>query len=238
MLLAAAAINTDDRVYRRREALLARALNPAPVFTLHTCLDPERGDVEAFIADRFLASYGACIQEFMPQLLSMRCLNHFTGVIGIRKAAEEDLFLETYLDLPVEQVLSAKTNAIIERDAIVEVGNLVAGSRGSSQFVFLVAMSALQEAGYRWIVFTATNSLANNLHKLGFPMTLLAPASIDRLSAREAAGWGSYYEAGPQVYAGSLDNAMEIIRRRPLFRQAFAAYRREIRRLSRLICQQ
>lgn len=218
-----------------REALLDRVLVPAPVFSLHTPFDADRADVETFVADKFREAFDARIHEFMPLLLSMRCLNNFSGVIGIRKAATSALFLEQYLDGTVEAVISEQVGRTVSRHEIIEIGNLVAGRKGPSQFVFLVAMTALYEAGYRWITFTATRSLANNLAKLGFPMTRLAEARVECLGQQEADNWGAYYASKPQVYAGSLEDAVAIARKRPLFRKAMAMYRRRIRELSRQI---
>lgn len=215
-----------------RDALLDRVLSPAPVFTLHGRGGAGREDVERFIASRFHRDYGADIHEFMPDLLSMRCLNTISGVIGMRRAAASPLFLEYYLDAGIEEVLVAATDGNIARHDIIEIGNLVAGRKGPSQFVFLIATALLYEAGYKWITFTATQSLANNLHKLGFPMVRLADAGSERLPGGTAEGWGSYYQTRPGVYAGSLDAAMTIARRRPLFRKAMAMYRRRIRQLA------
>ena len=216
-----------------REALLARILSPSPVFTLHGRHDDERQQVEDFVANRFRKDYCAEIHEFMPDLLSMRCLNTFSGVIGMRRAAGSALFLEQYLDGDIESVLSAASGHDIARRDIVEIGNLVAGRKGPSQFVFLVATSLLFDAGVRWITFTATQTLANNLEKLGFPMIKLADASSEYLPESEAGEWGSYYQTRPCVFAGSLEGAMEIARRRPLFRKALAMYRKQIMELAR-----
>jgi len=218
-----------------REALLDKVLAPAPVFTIHRQSDADRAEVEAFVADKFYEAFGAQIHEYMPALLSMRCMNGFSGVIGMRKAATSPLFLERYLDADIETVMAQRLGQDIERREIIEIGNLVAGRKGPSQFVFLVAMTALYDAGYRWITFTATRSLANNLDKLGFPMTVLADASVECLDQIEAQEWGTYYASKPQVYAGSLEDAMAIARKRPLFRRAMAMYRRRIRDISRQI---
>lgn len=222
----------ETREQQARETLLSKVLIPSPVFTLHDKCHAERAEVEVFITDKFRDSYGAEVHEFMPLLLSMSCLERRTGAIGMRKAAGNPLFLERYLDGNIETVMSDELDTPVNRVEIVEIGNLVAGRKGPSQFIFMMAMTALYEAGYKWITFTATRTLANNLDKLGFPMTRLAEASIDRLSEEEAQEWGSYYQTQPQVYAGSLAAATAIARKRPLFRKAMAMYRREIRRLA------
>jgi len=216
-----------------RETLLDRILSPAPVFTLHDRADLERESVEHFVAERFQKDYGAQIHEFLPLLLSMRCMNGFSGVIGMRRAASVPLFLEQYLNKPVETAIKESTGEEISRQDIVEIGNLVASRKGPSQFVFLIFTSVLYQAGYKWISFTATQTLANNLNKLGFPMVKLADASSDSLSSDEADEWGSYYDTSPQVFAGNLEGAMAIARKRPLFRKALVLYRREIGQLAR-----
>lgn len=215
-----------------RDALLNRILTPAPVFTLHGTDDAGREAVERFVAGRFRRDYAADIHEFMPDLLSMRCLNSISGVIGLRRAATSTLFLEHYLEAGIGTVLGAVAGEPVARRDIIEIGNLVAGRRGPSQFVYLIATSLLHTAGYKWITFTATQTLANNLNKLGFPMVRLADADPGRLPEGTAGEWGSYYQTRPCVFAGSLDAAMAIARRRPLFRKAMTMYRREIRQLA------
>jgi len=233
------AINTQVKAQSQaRDALLRRVLTPAPVFTLHDRQCEERLKVEKFVAEKFHSCYGASIDKFMPELLSMRCLNNFSGVIGMRKAANASLYLEKYLDSTIEESLSLTFDLPVNREEIVELGNLVAGRKGPSQFVFLIATSVLHEAGYKWITFTATQSLANNLNKLGFPTARLAEASVECLPDSEASEWGSYYETKPQVYAGNLDTALAVARKRPLFRKAMALYRRQIKQLARELNEQ
>lgn len=74
--------NFHNRESQVREALLSRVLTPASVYTLHGRHCEERQDIEDFIAGKFRSSYGAQIHEFMPILLSMRCLNNFSGAIA------------------------------------------------------------------------------------------------------------------------------------------------------------
>lgn len=220
------------QVVNARDALLGRVLAPAPVFTLHDSNDDERESVERFVADRFCKDYGADIHEFLPLLMSMRCLNKYSGIIGLRAADASPLFLEHYLDDSIECSVSAAAGEQVARRDIVEIGNLVASRKGPSQFVFLIATAVLHAAGYQWITFTATQTLANNLGKLGFPMFRLAAASAGCLPKQKAKEWGSYYQTCPQVFAGSLDAAVALAHKRPLFRRVTALYRREIQQLA------
>lgn len=214
-----------EAVLHRRDSLLRRMLTPKPAFTLSRPADAVRTGLEAFVQDRFRSAWGARVTHFLPFLLGMHCLGICTGVAGIRPAAEGPLFLERYLDTKVEVALGALTGKDIARGELAEVGNLVASQRGASHLLFLVFTAALHRAGYRWIVFTATRALRNNLDKLGYPLLTLAPASADRLDPAERAEWGTYYDSEPLVMAGSLDEAMQLINERPLLRRVMRLYR-------------
>jgi hypothetical protein len=77
--------------------------------------------------------------------------------LGMRPAASApELFLEQYLDRPVEQEIAARANCPVGRDGIVEICNLAADQRGASRHLFVLLTAVLAAASYRWIVFTAT----------------------------------------------------------------------------------
>ena len=77
---------------------------------------PLRGELEHFVATAFQDQNGAQIGTFMPDLLGMRNVSgELRAVAGYRTAQQERLFLEQYLDQPVEAVLAAKLGRQIER---------------------------------------------------------------------------------------------------------------------------
>lgn len=218
----------------RHEALLARVLIPLPVFDCAFPQQPCREAVEQYVADHFASVFGARIQEFMPVLLSLSCLGRLSGVAGIRSATET-LFLEQYLTLPVEVMLRQQTGDVVQRDRIVEIGNLVATRKGASQIVFVVMSMVLHRLGFQWMVFTATRLLRNNLDRLGLDMMLLGTASAGKLEPGQEQAWGSYYAADPVVVAARLDQAMAVIRARPLCRRISRLYRDQIDSLARQV---
>jgi hypothetical protein len=228
MAVVTSAAQTETAGRTRGDSLLRRMLTPKPSFTIARPGDGDRPQMEAFVADRFRSAWQARVTQFLPFLLGMHCLGACTGVAGIRPAAGNALFLERYLDTNAEAALSALTGGDIPRSELVEIGNLVAGQRGASHLLFLVFTAALHRAGYRWIVFTATRALRNNLDKLGYPLLTLAPASADRLDAPARAEWGTYYDSDPLVMAGSLDDALRLITERPLLRRVLRLYRATI----------
>lgn len=215
-------------VRQHRDSLLRRTLTPGPRFELLVAPDLLRREAEQYVAERYQAAYHAELHHFLPWLLTMRCLGSLSGVAGMGPASGQPLFLERYLSAPVEQVLAAHSGTGVARADVVEIGNLSADQRGASHLLFVVFSAVLHRAGYRWLTFTATRALRNNLQKLGFPLLTLGAATLQQIPADEHASWGSYYDTDPQVVAGSLDEAMRIIQERPLLRRVMRLYRYEI----------
>ena len=172
---------------------------PVPVFDLVGGQSTARHQVETYINNKFEASYGATLTEYLPLLLTMRCADQLSGAAGISVASvEHSLFLEQYLDLPIEQELTRSLGSEIERQSIVEIGNLVATTSGASRIVFIVLASLLYEAGFEWMAFTATRPLLASLRKLDFDYHSLGRAQSSRLATNSAANWGSYYQNEPE----------------------------------------
>lgn len=93
--------------------------------------DAERPMYEAFIQQRFRLAHGADIRHFMPQLFGVsQADGELCAVAGVRLAGDEPLFLERYLDHPIEPLISAAADQPVARNAIAEVGNLAASDTG------------------------------------------------------------------------------------------------------------
>jgi hypothetical protein len=161
-----------------------------------------RQEVEAFISAVFSVTYGATITEFMPILVALR---DDSGILmaafGMRKAADERLFLEQYIDIPIEQLLTEKLGQPIGREEITCIGNLaVSNPRNAGVLIAHVIHHSL-DIGIEWCVATAHHSLQNGLIKGGRDVYPLHQADKQRLSAEQQAIWGSYYDHMPQVVA-------------------------------------
>jgi hypothetical protein len=178
--------------------------------------DPGRAGIERFVAERFAAVHGASVRRFMPALLglqdwrgTLRC------ALGYRPAAAEALFLEQYLDQPVEQAIRRACGgtlpAPVERERIVEVGHLA--GRGCRAALHLVAQLPrhLVDRGYDWITFTATARVRDVLATFDAPLVDLGPADPARLRLRDD-DWGRYYETQPRVMAGWLPYGLRLDR--------------------------
>ena len=169
---------------------------------------PRRGEAERFIRTVFEKRYAARVTVFATTLLMLEQQGRPIAAAGWRGANTEPLFLERYLDAPIESILATLTGQPLERQRIVEVGNLASEKPGGSLHVILNLARGLDQAGYEWVVFTATQELIAIFAKLGLPLLALAKADPARLG-RDAGDWGSYYETGPVVVAGRIRIALE-----------------------------
>ena len=185
-----------------------------PVATVrHTIVGaPRRAQAEAFIGDIFRRHYGATVRSFAPNLMLLEDNERITAAAGWRCAGEDRLFLETYLDEPIEAAVARLAGQPVKREAIVEVGNLAADRPGGSVDVILNLARHLDRLGYEWVAFTATSELIGIFRRLGLPPLALAPADPERLGA-DAADWGSYYDSRPIVVAGRIALALEMVKR-------------------------
>lgn len=161
-----------------------------------------RREVEAFIHAVFKVSYGANVTEFMPTLVALRDENGvLMAAFGMRSAAEERLFLEQYIDTPIEHLLTESLGRNITRDQITCIGNLaVSNPRNASVLIAHIIQHSL-DIGIEWCVATAHHSLQNGLVKSGRDVYPLYIADKARLPANQQTVWGSYYDTLPQVVA-------------------------------------
>jgi len=166
--------------------------------------DPRRMALEAFIHQRFAEHYGAHVKHFMPCLLGLHDEDGTVqGAVGLRSARRRPLFLERYLDAPVEEAVSLRSGRAIPREEIVEVGNLAAFGSASARLLIVALTDLLVAQGFRWVVFTGTPALLNSFQRLALEPLALAPADPARMG-EELADWGSYYASRPQLMAGEI----------------------------------
>ena len=205
-----------------------------PRFTLCDQGAGDRALVEGYIAAQFHDIYGARIRQFMPWLLSYGRGDVLQGALGIRPAGAEPLFLEQYLEAPVESALADLTGAPVARGDIVEIGNLVATSRGGSRLLFLMLAELFAAADLTWAIFTATPEVQHLLQKLTDNQKVLCFADGSRLGAA-LADWGSYYACRPAVVAINVQEERQKLLARPLVDELLAACQPQAQSFARLL---
>ncbi|GAA4492354.1 thermostable hemolysin [Pseudaeromonas paramecii] len=169
---------------------------------LHFSLHRPDAELTQFVAERFSAVHGARVGALMPwQAVLRRADGPLLASVGLRLAGHEPLFLEQYLDYPIEQQLAAQLQQPVDRAAILELGNL-ASRGGMARLLILIMVTYLNQQQFRYVTFTATQQVQGLFNQLGLLPITLAPAQAQRVE--EPASWGRYYESNPRVLAGSI----------------------------------
>ena len=174
--------------------------------------DPShRERVESFIRQRYALQYNAEIADFMPRLFALNnSVGELAGAFGLRSAAET-LFLECYLDQPIETLIAQTQAHAVKRQHIVEVGQFAGTSAGAARAMICHLTCHLYQQGYHWVVFTGTSALRNAFYRLGLNPQDLAAADPSRLSSAEQQSWGSYYQHQPRVQFGNIAHGFSAL---------------------------
>ncbi|HQN51047.1 MAG TPA: thermostable hemolysin [Phenylobacterium sp.] len=182
------------------------------VISIHHLLRPERLRVEAFLEAAYARAIDGRIRSHYPTLMSLQDRSgQIHAAVGFRTAAAGPLFLEQYLDAPVETALSAGFGDVA-RSEVAEIGNLASESPGASLFLFLALARHLHGLGCAYAVATATRQLRRGFARVGFETITLSAARPERLGER-ADDWGGYYDRDPEVMAGPIAPALPALGR-------------------------
>lgn len=179
------------------------------IFELRESHGSERTRTEHFIAERYKRDFGARIEAFMPRLFSLCASGRgdfdapVEGALGLR-SAHGRLFVEQYLDVPIEQAILAVTGERIERASIVEVGHFAGLRPGTMRTMIVLLADRLHREGAGWVAFAGTRALRNAFLRMNLTPIPLCAASSERLPQRIRDGWGTYYRNDPWVYVGPV----------------------------------
>ncbi len=163
----------------------------------------------ALIDETFRRAYGAENAVGYRDYLALGGQDTGRAALGYRRASAEALFLESYLDQPIEQAVSLAFGRPIQRERIVEIGNLAADNVWAMIALWGAAANDLGGAS-EVVVATLTAPLRRMFARIAVPVHELAPADPARLGPT-AAEWGSYYESDPRVCAGSISEGQRAI---------------------------
>lgn len=184
-----------------------------PVFELFEHIGADRAVVEKFISQRFVESFGSRVEVFMPRLFSLRNQDgDICGAFGLR-SANRKLFLEQYLDTPIDKTIAARTGGLVKRRSIVEVGHFSGAFPGAVRAMIALLTERLHREGFEWVVFTGTTPLRNAFSHLGLSPIDIQAATVERLPEEERAAWGSYYDHRPRVLVGNVQEGFRTMQR-------------------------
>jgi hypothetical protein len=163
------------------------------------------GTAVTMIRQRYKDVFGAAISPgFTHYILSGRGAS-----LGYRRAGEETLFVERYLDEPVEAVVGRALLRPVSRSQIIELGNLAATN--AIAMIQLWGAAANDLGGLDEIaVATLTAPLRKMFRRIGIPIAVLTHADPERLGA-SIVDWGTYYAFDPQVCVGAIAEGQAAI---------------------------
>ncbi len=187
------------------------ATDPLPVLRWESARAPgaRHSTLAEFVRNTYEARFGARLPAVMPELCALlEPDGQPMAVAGFRGAAHGTLFLEQYLDVPIEAAIAALTGSSVRRAGIWEIGNLATRCPGAARHFVSIAANELAARGAEWGVFTGTRRVLAVFRRLGIPLITLADATPDRV--KDGAGaWGDYYSHAPRVVFGRIsDRAM------------------------------
>jgi hypothetical protein len=150
-----------------------------------------------------------------PRYLNWQSINAPDGrplaVLGYRGAGDGPLFLEAYLDRPIEHLLPERLGMAVERGRIVEIGCLAATPSAALIRLWHETAGILGE-DYAVAVATLTEPLRRSFARVGLPLVPITVASRARVAAT-AEVWGSYYHQAPWVCAGVIADGAQALSR-------------------------
>ena len=165
------------------------------------------------IQTQYQKHFSCQLQHSLPYSLSQ--LDHeqhqILACTGYQPASEGALFLEQYLDEPVEDCLQRLTYEYVSREEIVEIGGFAVGHKRHALPFMLLLAPALADLGFKTVICTVTRPMQSCLRKLGIVSTFVADADPARVDTRHNA-WGSYYNLKPVVLAGDINSNIDKIR--------------------------
>lgn len=169
----------------------------------------DRVDTERLIERKYREVFAANIRPCFEQFLDNGAAASRQAVVGYQRAGAEPLFLEAYLDEPVEAAIARTFGVACERSQVVEIGNFAADDALAMLELWGSAANDLGN-GSEYAVATLTAPLRRIFARIGIPITIIAQADADRIGATRA-DWGAYYDLDPQVCVGRIIDGQKAI---------------------------
>lgn len=199
-----------------RSDFLASPDDALGTFELRESYGTERTRTEYFIAERYKRDFDARIEAFMPRLFSLRATARgehdapIEGALGLR-TAQGRLFVEQYLDQPIEEAIHAATGERVERTSIVEVGHFAGIRPGTMRAMIVLLTERLHREGAAWVAFAGTRALRNAFLRMNLEPVALCAAACERLPEDQRGVWGTYYRNDPWVYVGPVHEGVRAL---------------------------
>lgn len=167
--------------------------------------------LQTYIQAAYTLEFNARIPHFLPCLLGLyRADGVLVGACGLNLASAGALYLEQYLEHPVEAAIETRLGVRPARHRIIEVGNLACSEPGHARLMFAALCRLLCDNALDYVVFTGTAKLRNSFTRLRLNPVELAPAQAHQVG-EDASAWGEYYRCQPKVMAGDINQGREVL---------------------------
>ncbi len=161
------------------------------------------------IGHRYREAFGANLSPSFDAHISCRNEQESTAALGYARAGIDPLFLEAYLDQPIETMVSAAFSHAVARSQIIEIGNFAAISPQAMILLWGAAANDLSAIG-EIAVATLTRPLRQMFRRIGVPIVEIAEARRERLG-QSGADWGAYFDQDPRVCTGVIADGQHAI---------------------------
>ena len=167
--------------------------------------------LQTYIQSAYTLEFNARIPHFLPCLLGLyRADGLLVGACGLKLASGERLYLEQYLEQPVEAAIETCLGVRPARNRIIEVGNFACSQPGNARLMFAALCRLLCDNALDYVVFTGTAKLRNSFARLRLNPVELAPAQAHQVG-EDASSWGEYYRCQPRVMVGDINQGREVL---------------------------
>ncbi|HEY9036625.1 MAG TPA: thermostable hemolysin [Pseudomonadales bacterium] len=163
-----------------------------------------------YIHQQFAEHYGADVHSFMPWLVGLYEDQRIAAAAGFRLASHEPLYLEQYLDEPIEAAMAHIPGLGASREHIAEIGNLAGTVRHCVRELFVALACLMQAADVEVITCTANPTVRALFREMKMPFKPLCAAVPARLG-RAAHQWGSYYSRTCIIMACNIDDIIRAM---------------------------
>jgi hypothetical protein len=161
-----------------------------------------QGAVNDLLIRRYRDVHAALPALNYPEQLVVGDRDRPMAALGYRLAGQGPLFLEQYLDVPVEALVADRLGSPTPRATIVEIGDHAADN-GAATIRLWAHTAATLGATAEVAVAVLTLPLRAMFARIGIDIVELAPAHRDRLK-QSGVRWGRYYDSDPVVCAGKI----------------------------------
>ncbi|MGL5661712.1 MAG: thermostable hemolysin [Aeromonas sp.] len=187
---------------------------------------PQVMALQHYIQAAYTLEFNARIPHFLPFLLGLyRADGTLVGACGLNYAngatPDSSLYLEQYLDQPIEAAINTRLGVQPNRARIVEIGNFACSEPGNARLMFAALCRLLCENAFDYVVFTGTAKLRNSFTRLRLNPVELALAQAYQVGA-DADGWGEYYQSHPKVMVGDINQGRQVLTQSSLLLTLFA----------------